>query len=332
MRHLGTYPKLEATAMFQEPDTLTALSLSADGALLGSSRRVELLSRLPLAYNFLQNQTHENRYYQKSDSTSKYRNFLAWLFETFNTTEDCFRAELLSHLRLERSHRVLVVSCGLGTDLSYISRIIGPVGELHAQDLSEEMIRYCIRTFQPLDCPLYLSVSDALSLPYVDCYFDRVYHFGGINLFPSISKAVSEFSRVLKPGGLCLFGDEGVAEHLRSTDYGKMLINNNSLWSARPPLGQLPSTAANVTLQYVLDMSFWIISFVKCSSTPYINSFVEHLGPRGGTMHSRYYGALESVNADLKCRFQKFLATQKLSESRQLEKILSEYLDNHEIT
>ena len=189
------------------------------------------------------------------------------------------------------------------------------------------MIRHCITSSHPLDCPLYLSVSDALSLPYVDSYFDRVYHFGGINLFRSIPKALAEFFRVLKPGGLCLFGDEGVAEHLRSSDYGKMLINNNSLWSAHPPLGDLPCTAADVKLQYVLGMSFWLLSFVKQSSTPTINPFVEHIGPRGGTMHSRYYGRLESVNAGLRSRFKRFSATQGLSESRLLEKVLGEYLD-----
>ena len=73
-------------------------------------------------------------------------------------------------------------------------------------------------------------MSDALSLPYCDNYFDAVYHFGGINLFGNIRLAISEMERVCKLGGQVMFGDESVAMHLRDSDYGKMFIHNNSLW------------------------------------------------------------------------------------------------------
>lgn len=48
--------------------------------------------------------------------------------------------------------------------------------------------------------------ADATDLPFKDGYFDCVYSFGVLHHIPEIETCVSEIHRVLKPGGMFLFG------------------------------------------------------------------------------------------------------------------------------
>jgi hypothetical protein len=106
--------------------------------------------------------------------------------------------------------------------------------------------------------------------------------------------------RVVKDGGRVVFGDEGVAPWLRETPYGKMVICNNPFWGANPPIELLPFEAVNVSLEWVLENCFYIIEFDKSLRGPSIDPDVRHLGRRGGSMRSRYYGQLEGVDLKLK--------------------------------
>lgn len=60
--------------------------------------------------------------YNAPASTDIYRNFLDWLFLTFNETEEDFRQKLLKHLNLSRGDKVLVTSVGLGDDIPIIQK------------------------------------------------------------------------------------------------------------------------------------------------------------------------------------------------------------------
>jgi len=73
--------------------------------------------------------------YNASASVDVYRNFLDWLFATFDVSEADFRKSLLSLLRLSRGTKVLITSVGLGDDLPIVRRMVGPDGEVHAQDI-----------------------------------------------------------------------------------------------------------------------------------------------------------------------------------------------------
>ena len=68
-------------------------------------------------------------------------------------------------------------------------------------------------------------VSDATALPFATAAFDAAYHFGGLNLFPDIRRGIAEMTRVVKPGGRVVFGDEGVAPWLVDSQFGKILVN-----------------------------------------------------------------------------------------------------------
>jgi ubiquinone/menaquinone biosynthesis C-methylase UbiE len=214
-----------------------------------------------------------------------YKNFLKWLFATFDVDETQFRKSLVEKLHLKPGNKVLITGCGLGNDIPTIRELVG-TGLICVQDLSEQMINYVVDNFD--DEHLYVSVSDAQQLPFGDNQFDATFHFGGINEFNNIKKAIFEMDRVTKSGGRIVFGDEGVASWLRGTDYSNMVINNNILWKHTAPIDKLPYTANNVELSWVLGNCFWVISYTKSEFLPYINPNIEHKSPRGGSMWSRY--------------------------------------------
>ena len=231
--------------------------------------------------------------YNSQNSTEIYRNFLNWLFETFGEDEKDFRGKSLERLKLSRGMKVLVTGCGLGNDLPLILNSVGVEGEIHAQDISKLMVICASKSCDREN--ICFSISNALSLPYVSRYFDAVYHFGGINLFGDTRKAIAEMERVCKIGGRVLFGDEGIAPHLRGTLYADIAINNNPLWAIEPPMNLLPHNATNVELAYVLGNCFYLIAFSPSIGLPQMNIDVEHKGARGGTARTRYFGKLEGV-------------------------------------
>lgn len=233
--------------------------------------------------------------YDQAASVQMYRNFLAWLFETFAEDERSFRRRLLQKTKIQPGDRVLVTGCGLGDDLPSVLEIVGGDGEVYAQDLSAQMVLVASTEILPAyrDSTINFSVSDAGRLPFTDRFFDAAYHFGGINLFDDIGLAIHEMERVVKTGGRVVFGDEGVAPWLKHSSYGRIAINNNSLWRSDPPLALLPEKVVDVELSWVLGNCFYVISFEVSDTGPYINLDVPHKSPRGGSMRTRYFGTLD---------------------------------------
>ncbi|MFO1002435.1 MAG: methyltransferase domain-containing protein [Planctomycetaceae bacterium] len=239
--------------------------------------------------------------YNQSSSPQVYRNFLEWLFLTFNEVETEFRKQLVSHLRLRSGSKVLVTGCGLGEDLWPIADQIGVEGHLWASDISAEMVLSAAsEATARLDEPQQISfaVCDATLLPYADRFFDAAFHFGGINLFADVRQAVHEMNRVVKTGGRVVFGDEGIGPWLTNTEYGRIAVNNNRLWSAKAPIDLIPESAVDVHLTWVLGNCFYLIDFEVSDSGPEMNIDVIHKGHRGGSMRSRYFGQLEGVTEE----------------------------------
>jgi SAM-dependent methyltransferase len=259
--------------------------------------------------------------YNSQGSTAIYRNFLNWLFETFDVDEMEFRRNTLGHLNLSRGMKVLVTGCGLGYDLPLILNCIGTEGEIHAQDLSRSMVISASKLSEQEN--ICFSVSTANSLPYVSRYFDAVFHFGGINLFGDIRKAIAEMERVCKIGGRVLFGDEGIAPHLRGTQYADIAINNNRLWAAEAPMNLLPHNAVNIELAYVLGNCFYLIAFTPSVGYPQMNIDVEHKGIRGGSARTRYFGQLEGVTERTKGKLIQEAKVRGISIHSLLEEIIN---------
>jgi SAM-dependent methyltransferase len=240
--------------------------------------------------------------YGNSDSAVIYRNFLDWLFRTFEEDEKAFRAALLAKLNLRPGHDVLVTGCGLGDDVFALLDLFGSDIRIWAEDVSLEMIAATASVladrFPAANVQLF--AADAAALPFADAQFDGVFHFGGINQFDEPGAAIAEMARVAKAGGRVVFGDESVAPWLRDTDYGRMAIANNPLWANDSLIGRLPFAAVDVDLSWVLGNCFYMIGFTRAVNGPHMNPDIPHLGWKGGSMRRRYYGRLEGVSPDLK--------------------------------
>ena len=242
---------------------------------------------------------HTNlRAYNSNKATEIYRNFLNWLFETFDETEMEFRQKLLLQMALKRGMKVLVTGCGLGEDIPLILEMIGVEGELHAQDLSKSMVIEASDAHSYSN--LYFSVSNGNMLPHPARYFDAVFHFGGINLFGDVKKAIAELERVCKIGGRVVFGDEGIAPHLLGTQYADIAINNIKLWESKPPVHLLPINALSIEIKFLLGNCFYLIAFTPSDGFPKMNIDVVHKGLRGGSARTRYFGKIEGVSDSTK--------------------------------
>lgn len=268
--------------------------------------------------------------YSIENAAEHHDNSLSWLFQTFETTEQAFRERLIARIGLQAGHRILLTGAGAGNDLPYLFRALSGRGEIFAQDIATEMLLAGVSRYgdelAESGVKLHFSVSDATNLPFSDDFFDAAYHFGGINLFPDIAVGISEMNRVVKPGGKILIGDEGLAPWLVDTEIGRILINNNALYGCRAPLGALPATARNVVLSWELGNSFYIIEFQASTEPQSVNIDVPHVGTRGGTIRSRYFGRLEGIDPALRDRAYEAADRLGISRVEFLESVLRESL------
>ncbi len=106
--------------------------------------------------------------------------------------------------------------------------------------------------------------------------------------------------RVIKDGGRVVMGDEGLAPWLFETEFGKMLANNNPLYLCEIPLNLMPDTARDVNLSWVINNCFYLIDYTASKDPLYIDIDVKHVGRRGGSIRSRYFGKLEGIEPELR--------------------------------
>ena len=140
-------------------------------------------------------------------------------------------------------------------------------------------------------------------MPFPDNFFDAAHHFGGLNVFGDIKRALAELARVVKPGGKILVGDESIAPWLRNTDFGKIVMNANPMYSHQIDMELLPTNAANVKLEWIMKGSFYTIEFtVSESLEPVANFDIPIPGKRGGTFNKRYFGVLEGIDPHIKAK------------------------------
>lgn len=105
--------------------------------------------------------------------------------------------ELLCALDLD-GKQVLEVGTGVGTDARLIIGLGADYCGINVDAGSSKMTRRALEVFG-LDGEVLQA--SALDIPYPDESFDVVYSFGVLHHIPDVRDAVSEISRVLKPGG-----------------------------------------------------------------------------------------------------------------------------------
>ncbi len=259
-------------------------------------------------------------------------NSLTWLLKTFLEDEAALRIRLISKLHLQQGQKILITGAGAGNDLPYVAKLVGKEGQIFAQDFSRQMLMSAVKRssdwYHLSDHKIEFSVSDATDLPFDDGVFDAVYHFGGLNLFPDIPKGISEMDRVVKAGGRVVYGDEGLPPWLKNTEYGKMIVRNNPLCDFDPPLCHIPTTAREVNLSWAVGYCFYIIEYTASKDALPMDINLHHVGKRGGSINTRYFGVLEGVDPVLKASLYQEAEKQGVSRVSLLENLLQSGLDN----
>lgn len=210
-----------------------------------------------------------------------------WLFQTFNVNEQGIRSQMVDLMELAPGAKVLDVGCGTGGDSLYIAEKIGPDGLLFSTDISSGMLGIAHRKLKQAAPSVHVMLSNASYLPFPDDLFDAVLHFGGINNFGEIKRALSEMTRVVRPGGKVVIGDESVPPWLRDTFFGKVLMNANPLYKHLPPMEFLPENARQVCLRWFFGDAFYLIDYRVGEGPPPLDIDVPIPG-KGDSLRSRF--------------------------------------------
>lgn len=250
------------------------------------------------------------------------------MFKMLLAEEEPVREDFAESLRLRPGARVLEIGCGTCRDTVHLLRRNTTV---YAGDLSHEMLAIGKQRLEDARADMSrvrLFRGDAMRLPFPSGFFDAAFHFGGLNLFPDIADALTEMARVVKTGGRVVAGDESVGPWLRDTEFAKILKNSNPLFAHAAPLDKIPVSARDVTCRWVLNGSFYLISFEVGSGEPQLDLDVEFPGWRGGSHRTRYFGRLEGVSPQLREMVIKQAAAEDLSIVAWLEKTLRKATEN----
>jgi SAM-dependent methyltransferase len=313
------------------PRTHQPLTVSADGLFLESPAgdRYQIVDGIPvllLNAGLQEASSKNNEYYRARAAEYDLGNDV--MFRMLLCEEQQTRTEATGLLRIAPGDRVLEVGCGTCRDTIHL---LNRGATVYASDLNREMIlmgRERLRAAGVENSRLQLLLADAMQLPFPDAFFDAVFHFGGLNLFPDVAVAIVEMARVVKPGGRVVVGDEGLGEWLTHTDFGKILENSNPLFRYRAPLDKIPVCARNVSCHWILNGSFYLIAFDVGTGESQLDLDVQFPGWRGGSHRTRYFGKLEGVSPELRDEVVKAAASEDVSVVNWLETALRRALDN----
>ena len=95
--------------------------------------------------------------------------------------------------------KILDAGCGTGVCTRYYAR---NGLDVHAIDLSQKSVEINKKILELNNLQATVQKASVEDIPYPDNYFDRIVSSGVIHHTANITKAVEEFYRVLKPGGL----------------------------------------------------------------------------------------------------------------------------------
>jgi len=122
---------------------------------------------------------------------------------------------------------VVDIGCGAGMDLLLAATAVGPAGTAIGVDMTEAMAARARAGAHAMGLHhVEVRVGDAMALPVASGSVDVAISNGVLNLTSDKTQAFSEVLRILKPGGVFLYGDIIVAAELSATDR-----SNVELWT-----------------------------------------------------------------------------------------------------
>jgi ubiquinone/menaquinone biosynthesis C-methylase UbiE len=187
---------------------------------------------------------------QLGEDDDRWSNYYDWFAPYYAWTERVFgraltgvdivreRQRVSDLIPASCGQTVLEVSPGPGIYQASLANKVGNHGRIVALDLSAGMLNQCRKvTANQVPEPMLVQ-GNAAYLPFETARFDGLFHFGGVNLFSEPEKALSEFARVVKPGGWIVFGDEHFSECWRNRrDWKvKFLRKMNPGYNRTPPI------------------------------------------------------------------------------------------------
>ena len=314
-------------SIFVDPESKCPLRLEGLH-LKGNRGSYPIIEKIPnLIYpEILPREDEESKNFYEGRA-QQYDETLHLTFFTHDENEENVRNEFIDKLNLNPKSTLLEVACGTGRDSLLIAKRLSEGGELHMQDISEDMIKRCYDKLKDTPVKKSFCLSNAGFLPYPSNYFDAVYSFGAMGEFSDKKQAIKEMVRVTKKGGKIVFGDECVPIWLRNTDFYKILLTTNPMFAAEVPFKDLPVEARNVNVKWIIGGTFYLVDFEVGEGEPTANFDFEIPGIRGGTYRTRYEGQLEGVKPETKRLAYEYVRKKGISMHRWLDDLIKEEIN-----
>lgn len=196
---------------------------------------------------------------------------------------------LLSAAGVASGMKVLDIATGTGLAAAECARVVGPTGRVVAADLSEAMVEQARRRLGSAPNVTF-AAEDGQSLSFVDGSFDALICSLGLMFFPDPSSGLSEFLRVLRPGGRAAASVLTVPE--RSYNGRINAVISKHLPSISEATARTFSLGDAACLRRLLESAgFQEIEISKQTHRFRLPSFDDYFGPfeRGGASTGQAY-------------------------------------------
>ncbi|GAB3931610.1 class I SAM-dependent methyltransferase [Larkinella terrae] len=199
----------------------------------------------------------------------RYDRGVSWVFQTLNDSDEAAtRQFMIGLMELKPGMTVLEVGAGTGKDSALIIDQVAPGGTAVLSDLSPNMLRLATEKLKSETVDIHFLLANGSYLPFADDTFDALFHFGGINTFSERKQAFEEITRVVKPGGKVVVGDESVAPWLRNRPTYATLLKANPLFRAEVPLEDVPANALDFKLHWIFGNAFYVMEYKVGAKAP----------------------------------------------------------------
>jgi arsenite methyltransferase len=170
---------------------------------------------------------------------------IAYLQRTLAQCHDLVvrRGAVLQELNLCTGEQVLEVGCGGGLYSYEAARCVGATGRICSIDISQDQI-----TAAHTRCAEFpwvaFKLANVSELPYADLSFDAVYATQVLEYVPTLSDALREIHRVLRPGGRVIIVATNWSSLVWYSNHPDRMKRVLAAWDEHAPYPDLPAGLA----------------------------------------------------------------------------------------